>query len=85
MSNRDTINQLFRHLADAPLAVDNCSSMEVLTALGMMAQALMEVAFTDRAARRNEADRFCATLRRCIDQNIAREQRQQHSAQMSIH
>jgi hypothetical protein len=84
MSNR-VVDQIFRHLADAPLAVDNCSNMEVLTALGMMACAIMEVAFTDRAARRNEADRFCATLRRCIDRNIAREQQQQHSAQLAIH
>jgi hypothetical protein len=66
MTNRETIDAVFRKLTDAPVGVD-CTNNQVLAALGMMTYAIMAVAFKDPTARQNEADRFCNTLPACID------------------
>jgi hypothetical protein len=71
MTNRETIDAIFRKLTDAPIGV-SCTNQQVLAALGMMTYAIMAVAYKDPAARQSEADHFCNTLQACIEVDPAR-------------
>jgi hypothetical protein len=61
--NRDMIDQIFRRLAVAPEGLD-ATNHQVLAGAGLLVAAILRECFADPAG---EAERFCQTLRACID------------------
>ena len=63
MTNRDTIDAIFRALAIAPKEID-CTNHQVLSACGLLVAAIMRECFADPIG---EAQSFCGALMACVD------------------
>jgi hypothetical protein len=66
-NRRDTIDKLFKCLANAPAEVPHCTNDEVLAGCGLLVAAILRECYADPA---KEAERFYATLRTCVDDRM---------------
>jgi hypothetical protein len=65
MGNYENVDRIYKCLVDAPTG--NCLVTEVLAAAGMFVSAILNKYYEDQAERLDGVDRFCATLRACVD------------------
>ena len=63
-NRRDTIDKVFKCLANAPAEVPHCTNNEVLAGAGLLVAAILRECFADPVA---EVEKFCTTLRTCVD------------------
>ena len=63
MTNRDMIDAIFKRLSQAPVGLD-ATNHQVLMAAGLLITGILRTAFADPV---KEAERFCTTLRTCVD------------------
>jgi hypothetical protein len=61
--NRDTIDQIFRRMANCPEGLDATNS-QVLAGCGLLVAVILRECYADPLG---EAERFAANLRACLD------------------